>query len=70
MRPPRHASWSDHYKRRPRSPEVVMPAPWVLAHYLAKAPARVQLPLTRVVLAGGKDSASAGMPRGAEGFEP
>ena len=47
-----------------------MPAPWVLAHYLAKAPARVQLPLTRVVLAGGKGSTSAGMPRGAEGFEP
>ena len=38
---PRHAAWSDHYASQARSPEVVTPAPWVLSHYLAKAPSRV-----------------------------
>ena len=42
--PPRRASWSDHYNQRPREPEDVTPAPWVLAHYMARAPARVLVP--------------------------
>ena len=42
--PPRPAAWSDHYNERPREPEDVTPAPWVLAHYMARAPARVLVP--------------------------
>ncbi|KAL1498917.1 hypothetical protein AB1Y20_013439 [Prymnesium parvum] len=37
----RHAVWSDYYRTTEREPTTVEPAPWVLKHYLARAPRRV-----------------------------
>ena len=55
--PPRPAAWSDHYNQQRRVPEEVTPAPWVLAHYMARAPARVLVPKRA-----GEATASEGFP--------
>lgn len=39
--PHHYATWSDHYRQTERTPHIVDPAPWVMAHYHAKAPRRI-----------------------------
>lgn len=41
--PPMRAVWSDHYRTTVRQPQQTFPAPWVVAHYMKRAPSRVCL---------------------------
>ena len=41
--PPHRAAWSEHYVSTNRTPANITPAPWVVQHYLKRAPGRITL---------------------------